>query len=42
MTAKLFLDLDMEQLKDDTFGILRDTVRLFNKYGFYKVDVLEQ
>lgn len=39
---KAFLYFNMEEIKDDSFGILRDLSRLATDYGFYKGDVLEE
>jgi hypothetical protein len=37
-----FLNLDMDSLKDDSFGIFTDISRLLDNYGFYKGDALEE
>lgn len=36
-----FMNFDMNIIKDDSFGVLRDLSRLTNQYGFYNGDALE-
>ena len=38
---KIFIDFNMDDIKDDSFGVFRDLDRLTNNYGYYKGDVLE-
>ena len=37
-TTDLLLELDFENFLDDSWGIVRDTSRLVNKFGWYKGD----
>lgn len=41
VVEKKFIDVDMHTFKDDSVGMVRDTARLLNEYGFYKGDVME-
>lgn len=39
---KILGDTDFNLFKDDSFGVLRDTYRVFEEYGFYKGDYFQQ
>lgn len=36
------MEIDGEKFKDGDFGIIRDTIRFFNNFGFYRGDKLEE
>lgn len=41
-TRKILFDMDLNEFKDDSWGVLRDMKRLKNKYGWHKGDAFRE
>ncbi|MFO7800665.1 MAG: patatin-like phospholipase family protein [Desulfovermiculus sp.] len=41
-TLDILMDLDFNNFMDDSWGLIRDTKRLFDEYGLYKGDFFKQ